>query len=260
MSREANPHSHHSLKSSISFILAIWVIQTLIACPSSASVPVKVGIFQDEPIAYLNQQGRPAGVFPEILNVIAEEEDWRLEYVPCMEKACLDKKDKTSIHYPVLERSLSPAKPVVSSDLLLTNEEFAWLAAHPEISIAINQAWPPMDYIDTEGTPQGIGVGFIKALNTRLNGRLKIVPLPWVEMVEGVKEKRIDALLDITRDRTESPSSILQSRTLRFPTALSRRKTGRITRVSPVWKERRWAWKAVSTLRGFFRRNTPASR
>jgi len=85
-----------------------------------------------------------------------------------------------------------------AQDLSLTAQEAAWLAEHPEITIAVNQAWPPMDYLDLDGVPQGIGVGFIKALNSRLGGRLKVVPLPWTEMVEGVKEKRIDALMDIT--------------------------------------------------------------
>jgi len=84
------------------------------------------------------------------------------------------------------------------SSLSLTAEESAWLDAHSEITVAINQAWPPMDYVDAEGKPQGIGVEFIKALNVRLSGRLKIIPLPWEEMVARVKEKRIDALMDIT--------------------------------------------------------------
>gem|GEM_PF-858893 len=106
-----------------------------------------------------------------------------------------------------LKDGISQINPSVSRDeqgspaaqgLSLTFEESAWLADHPEITIAINQAWPPMDYTDADGTPQGIGVGFIKALNGRLGGRLKIVPLPWTEMVEGVKERRIDALMDIT--------------------------------------------------------------
>ena len=95
-------------------------------------------------------------------------------------------------------------KPV-SSDLSLTRAESAWLADHPEITIAINRAWPPMDYVDTEGRPRGIGVGFVKALNDRLGNRLKIVPLPWTEMVEGVKEKRIDALMDITPRSDREP-------------------------------------------------------
>ncbi|MCF8144680.1 MAG: transporter substrate-binding domain-containing protein [Deltaproteobacteria bacterium] len=102
---------------------------------------------------------------------------------------------------------ISQINPSVSRDeqggpaaqgLSLTPEESAWLADHPEITIAINQAWPPMDHTDADGTPQGIGVGFIRALNGRLGGRLKIVPLPWTDMVEAGKERRIDALMDIT--------------------------------------------------------------
>ena len=99
---------------------------------------------------------------------------------------------------PALTSALPQAKPPSSPALSLNGEESAWLAAHPEIKIGINRAWPPMDYVDGEGQPQGIGVGFIKALNTRLGGRLKIVPLSWPDMYEGLQEKRIDAIMDIT--------------------------------------------------------------
>ncbi|MBN2538489.1 MAG: transporter substrate-binding domain-containing protein [Deltaproteobacteria bacterium] len=327
------------------------MIQTQLVCHSIASVPVKVGIYQNAPKIYLDQQGRPAGFFPELLNFIAEKEDWKLEYIPCTWNECLDKvesgeldlmmdvafsesragrfnfnkevvlgnwsgvytrygisirsildldrkkiavvkgsiqahklkadahaygisptfietgsfttvfdmiekgeadagivnrlfgaqqvknfglqetgvvlypsrlmfvapklkgnklldridkhltelkKDRRSVYYAALERVLAPAQKPVSHVLSLTVEELAWLAAHPEITVAVNRAWPPMDYVDAQGKPQGIGIGFIKALNTRLKGRLKIVPLPWTEMCKAVKEKRIDALMDIT--------------------------------------------------------------
>lgn len=82
--------------------------------------------------------------------------------------------------------------------LALTPEESAWLNTYPEITIAVNQAWPPMDYVDTEGQPRGIGVEFIHALNERLKGCLRIVPLPWEAMVESVKDRRLDAMMDIT--------------------------------------------------------------
>ena len=80
----------------------------------------------------------------------------------------------------------------------LSVEEQAWLDSHREITIAINNAWPPMDYVDEQGKTHGIGVGFIKALNKRLNGALKIVPGSWSQIYNDVKEKRLDALMDIT--------------------------------------------------------------
>lgn len=80
----------------------------------------------------------------------------------------------------------------------LTAEERQWLAAHPSIRIGINNNWPPMDFVDQDGQPDGIGVSFIKALNQRLNGALKIVPGPWKEIYNDVKNARLDALMDIT--------------------------------------------------------------
>ena len=79
-----------------------------------------------------------------------------------------------------------------------TIEEQEWLKAHPQIRIGVNNSWPPMDYIDQDGKPQGIGVDFIRAMNKRLNNRLKIVPGAWNQIYDDVKEKRLDALADIT--------------------------------------------------------------
>ncbi len=81
----------YSIKSLKIVILAVLAIQTQFVCHAIASVPVKVGIYQNEPKVYLDQQGKPAGLFPEILNYIAEEEDWELEYIPCIWNECLDK-------------------------------------------------------------------------------------------------------------------------------------------------------------------------
>ncbi|WP_169719648.1 PAS domain S-box protein [Psychromonas aquimarina] len=81
---------------------------------------------------------------------------------------------------------------------LFTLEERRWLAEHPQIQIAVNDSWPPMDYLDQNGRPQGIGVRFINALNKRLDNRLQIISGPWKQLYEGVKNKEIDALMDFT--------------------------------------------------------------
>jgi two-component system sensor histidine kinase/response regulator len=83
-------------------------------------------------------------------------------------------------------------------DIGLSEAEQSWLEKHPKIRIGIMNAWPPMDYVDADGKPRGIGVRFIKALNKRLGERLVIVPGPWEEIYGAVKEKRLDALMDIT--------------------------------------------------------------
>lgn len=80
----------------------------------------------------------------------------------------------------------------------LTDKEISWLKQHPKIQIGIMNAWPPMDYVDKLGKPRGIGVGFIRALNKRLEGRLVIAPGRWDDIYAAAKKKQLDALMDIT--------------------------------------------------------------
>jgi ABC-type amino acid transport substrate-binding protein len=77
-------------------------------------------------------------------------------------------------------------------------EEKAWLSRHSKITVGINDAWPPMDYVDSQGKPSGIGAGTIKAMNKRLQGALQIVPGPWDKLYDDVKSGKIDALTGIT--------------------------------------------------------------
>lgn len=85
-----------------------------------------------------------------------------------------------------------------SNQIKLSSKQQDWLAQHPNIRVGIMNAWPPMDYVDVNGAPQGIGVKFIEALNQRLGNQLEIVPGLWKENFTAVKEKKLDALMDIT--------------------------------------------------------------
>ena len=80
----------------------------------------------------------------------------------------------------------------------LSPEEQAWLNAHPTISMGIMNAWPPMNFLDENGNPQGIGVDYIRAVNQRLGGIIKLVPAPFKESLAAVKDKTLDGLMDVT--------------------------------------------------------------
>lgn len=43
---------------------------------------IKVGIYQNSPKIFLDSSGRPAGIFIEILESIAREENWSLQFIP----------------------------------------------------------------------------------------------------------------------------------------------------------------------------------
>jgi two-component system, sensor histidine kinase and response regulator len=83
--------------------------------------------------------------------------------------------------------------------LALTNEERNWLKSHPRIQMGIMDAWPPLNYVDKNGTPQGIGVDYAAALNKRLGGALILVPGPFNENYQRVLDGKLDALMDITQ-------------------------------------------------------------
>lgn len=56
----------------------------------AASRQVRVGIYQNRPKVFQDADGRPAGIFVDLLNEIAAGENWRLEYVPCAWSECLE--------------------------------------------------------------------------------------------------------------------------------------------------------------------------
>lgn len=69
-----------------------WILAWAVALCSQAWAAPKAfryGVYGNEPKVFLDAQGRPAGIFPDLLNLIAKEEDWTLSPVPCEWSECL---------------------------------------------------------------------------------------------------------------------------------------------------------------------------
>ena len=96
-------------------------------------------------------------------------------------------------------RWLTPETPEAIGGLALSIEERQWLAAHPNISVGVMQSWPPFHIEDaTGGGRSGITMGVFEAINKRLDGRLKVVPGEWKQLLEEVKNGDLDAVMDLT--------------------------------------------------------------
>ena len=50
---------------------------------------VRVGVYQNEPKIFMDENGQASGIFIELLDKIAAQEGWTLVYVPCEWAACL---------------------------------------------------------------------------------------------------------------------------------------------------------------------------
>ncbi len=90
------------------------------------------------------------------------------------------------------------ANPAATLSLPLTQEQQEWLDQHQNIRVGAMNDWPPLDFINLSGNPDGFGVALVGLLNQRLGGRLKLVSGNWPELYQNVVDKQLDALMDLT--------------------------------------------------------------
>jgi two-component system, cell cycle sensor histidine kinase and response regulator CckA len=58
------------------FLLSIWF------CPYGyTQTTLKIGVYDNKPIIFVNDKGEAQGLFVDLLEEIASKEDWRFEYV-----------------------------------------------------------------------------------------------------------------------------------------------------------------------------------
>ena len=77
----------------------------------------------------------------------------------------------------------------------LTQEERAWLAAHPIIRLAVDDQRPPLDFVDFRGRHQGVAADYFKLLNQKVGIRFQIEnSLPWDQALIAAKNRKVDAI------------------------------------------------------------------
>jgi PAS domain S-box-containing protein len=57
------------------------VILIFICLPLFSSQVIKVGIYENDPKVFMDKNGNPAGIFVDVLNEIAKNNDWKIEYI-----------------------------------------------------------------------------------------------------------------------------------------------------------------------------------
>ena len=68
------------------------LLPLLCACTLAVAAPreLRVGVYSNEPKVFVDAQGKPAGIFVDLLQLVAAREQWTLQYVPCNWQDCLD--------------------------------------------------------------------------------------------------------------------------------------------------------------------------
>lgn len=79
--------------------------------------------------------------------------------------------------------------------LTLTDEEQAWLSAHPQLRLGVDASWPPFEYRDQEGRYQGLAADYIAVIQERLGTTFTpIEPISWSEVLEQARQNKLDLL------------------------------------------------------------------
>ena len=85
--------------------------------------------------------------------------------------------------------------------LLLTQQQKAWLKAHPIIKLATDVSIPPFESIDDKGEYQGITADYIHLVENKLGIKFEIEKnKSWPELINAVKEKRLDVFPSIAKN------------------------------------------------------------
>lgn len=69
--------------------LLVWYAYTQTQQPQSRTV--QIGLYENPPKIYRDEKHKPGGLFIEIIEAIAAEEQWRLQYIDCKWNQCLTK-------------------------------------------------------------------------------------------------------------------------------------------------------------------------
>lgn len=89
-------------------------------------------------------------------------------------------------------------QPNPEAALSLSPAEKEYLAAHPRIQVGVMSDWPPLNYLDQNNNPQGIGIEYLAALNKRLGGVLIPVSASFKLNYDRLLNGKLDAIMDIT--------------------------------------------------------------
>ena len=88
---------------------------------------------------------------------------------------------------------LLPGAASLAADDLLTVEERSWLKAHPDIRIAPDPDFPPIEYIDSNGQYHGMAADYVALLEKKLNLKFQVAILPsWDDVLAQAQTREID--------------------------------------------------------------------
>jgi len=104
--------------------------------------------------------------------------------------------------------------------LVLTDEERAWLAAHPVLRLGSDTAWAPIDFIE-DGRHRGIAADYLELIADRLGVRFELVPnLTWTQVLDAAWHRELDVVSAVTPNEKRDQYLIYSKEFIQAPQAI----------------------------------------
>lgn len=108
-----------------------------------------------------------------------------------------------------------------ASKINLNNEEKQWIINNKNIKLGTNIGWNPIEFFDSENNYSGLTAGYLNLVEEKLNIKIKIEKnLYWHEMINKVKEKKLDMFLAIVETNKRKKFLNFTTPYLSFPTVI----------------------------------------
>lgn len=114
---------------------------------------------------------------------------------------------------------------VNAQSAVLTEEERAWLVAHPVLRLSPDPAYQPVEYFDEQGVYRGISADYIALIEQRLGFHFQVVDRSKEQAASPAGSFRIDAMPTCAPTPNRQKSWLFTTPYLEFPTYLITRKS-----------------------------------
>lgn len=133
------------------------------------------------------------------------------------------------------------------NSLNFTDKELAWIKRHPEVKVAIDKEWPPIEFIDEKGELSGIAAGYLSYLSNKTG--IQFLPtkdLTWRQAVDQVKSGDLDMFAAVSDTPNLKKFVRFTESYLRFPMVIATQKG-----VPYIGSMKRLNQKTVAVVEGY---------
>lgn len=78
-------------------LISLFFMQLIAPLPAKSSDPVRIGVYQNTPLTFIEENGKTKGFFIDILEYIASKKGWEIEYVHSSLPECLSNLENGNI-------------------------------------------------------------------------------------------------------------------------------------------------------------------